>query len=101
MPWQITDHVCRVCLGRVLFDPARNISRCADCGLEGEGGHESVCVCGVNFSSGNSAGLRCIRNPSIGPDAPQEIMVERVVAAPATFLVATTSPIDRRAVCQD
>jgi hypothetical protein len=43
--WRVTDHVCRVCGGRVL---ARGPAvRCADCDLEVLGAASALCACGA------------------------------------------------------
>lgn len=74
--WEITDHVCRVCLGRVLA--RRGVYRCADCGAEGHGEPASVCACGATLKPGKNAGMRCVKNEQRSPEAPQEIAVKYV-----------------------
>lgn len=76
--WAISDHACRVCLGRVLvgrFAAGRDgapdftrpapdgiaVARCAQCGNVGLGGPESVCCCGHAYPKGVRSGLRCRR----------------------------------------
>jgi len=49
--------------------------RCSECGLHAEGGHRKLCACGVKLRTGKNAGLRCVRNPDIRPEAPAEIIV--------------------------
>lgn len=75
--WRILDHVCRVCLGRLLerSEDGKRIVRCAECGLEAEGVHRDLCACGVRQRGGKDAGMRCGRNPGISPERPQEIVV--------------------------
>ena len=82
--WQITDHACRACMGRVLVrqdtGTGRWLSRCADCGGFGEGIQRqaaitAVCACGAKQRSGKDAGHRCIQNQDIKPESPMEIMV--------------------------
>lgn len=71
--WEITDHVCRNCLGRVLTGTRDGVkvSCCAECGLESKGGPKSICCCGVKAKDGRNAGFRCIKNPAkrLGFDA--------------------------------
>lgn len=73
MSWTLSDHVCKKCFGRVLLSGDK--ARCADCGIEGEGGHESICACGAKMADGGDAGLRCIRNPQYSTVMPREIAV--------------------------
>lgn len=61
--WHLTEHVCRVCRGRILSSAGDGAAfRCAECGLEVEGKVQSLCACGTKLKSGRSAGLRCQRN---------------------------------------
>lgn len=64
--WDVSDHACRICLGRVLTGTRDGIkvSRCAECGREAEGGSKSICCCGVRAKGGRDAGFRCIKNPA-------------------------------------
>lgn len=76
--WEITDHACRACLGRILTrkrDDGVLESRCSECGLHAEGGHRKLCACGVKLRTGKNAGLRCVRNSDVRPEAPAEIIV--------------------------
>lgn len=77
--WELTDHVCRVCLGRVLRRKGVAggwVHRCSDCGLEMAGRIESICACGVHLKTGKNAGLRCVRNPDgPSPENPAEVVV--------------------------
>lgn len=73
MPWQILDHLCRVCLGRILMSLEDARYRCACCGRESAALSE-VCCCGIQ-----EAGLRyaCERNPAAPGEAKyQEIRVK-------------------------
>jgi len=71
--WKITDHVCRICFGRVLARGTQ--ARCADCGTEVEGGHRHLCWCGAKLRDGKDARLRCKRNTEITPELPMEVIV--------------------------
>ena len=79
--WLITDHVCRLCLGRVLESAAGpNVYRCADCGAEGKAvGHEpgSGCACGM-LTGGYDVGIRCTTNTNPRPEMPSEIIAKEV-----------------------
>lgn len=76
--WRLTDHVCRVCFGRVLErkgDDGSTIVRCANCGVEAHGQPKAICCCGVKTKKGRLAGLRCMRNPEPTPEQPAELIV--------------------------
>lgn len=76
--WSLTDHVCRVCFGRVLeridADGAR-VVRCANCGTQIAGPVRSLCCCGITTGDGRLAGLQCQRNPTPTPEQPSEVHV--------------------------
>jgi len=61
MPWEITNHVCRRCLGRLLKSGLT--VRCADCGATVKGAIDQLCACGVKTANGADAGMRCQPNP--------------------------------------
>lgn len=76
--WTVTQHACRVCLGRILErrDERGNLhARCADCGLEKEGDHRKLCACGTKLRDGRNAGLKCVVNATRTPEIPAEIVV--------------------------
>lgn len=76
--WDLTGHVCRACLGRVLRRDEAGVAqfRCADCGAVGYGSVERLCACGAKLRTGHNAGLRCRPNPDAGSaEAPPEIVV--------------------------
>ena len=69
---RILDHVCRVCMGRlmsVMRDREVRI-HCPNCGAEALGPVENLCMCGATTRTGRDAGLRCARNPNPTPDNP-------------------------------
>lgn len=79
--WALTDHACQHCLGRVLErvnDDGRRISRCSNCGAEGEGhdglAHPPICACGARLGK-RDAGIRCVRNDRPRPGFVSEIIV--------------------------
>ena len=76
--WRVTDHVCRVCFGRVLESMQSQRVRCADCGLDSEGSASAICCCGAKLATGKDMGLRCKRNELITLDVPQQVSVEYV-----------------------
>ena len=74
--YAVTDHVCRLCLGRVLRALDGSHHRCADCGLRAAGPVESVCACGTKLRTNLGAGLRCQKNPHApNLEAPAEVVV--------------------------
>ena len=82
MAWYLTDHVCRVCFGRVLcyvhFDRRRTY-RCSCCGLSVEGKSEAaICACGIRLKNGRDAGVRCVPNDERSPENPAEIVARQV-----------------------
>lgn len=83
--WRITDHACRACMGRVLsrttFDHKR-LFRCANCGIEREGGApSSLCCCGIRFGKAQrDAGIRCVPNPQRTPECMSEIVAMEVLS---------------------
>lgn len=68
--FELTDHVCRVCFGRVLARTVADRTEyiCADCGLatSGAGPVTAICSCGTKFPTGRRVGIRCVRNPAPG-----------------------------------
>lgn len=73
--WVITQHVCGICFGRLLMRDAgdETLIRCADCGIEKDGGIKSLCSCGAKLNTGRNAGFRCEVNPDHIPGVSQEI----------------------------
>lgn len=82
--WELTDHCCRICFGRVLkrttFD-RRKIYRCSNCETEVVGdSSQCLCCCGIKLRTNKDAGIRCIVNPSRTPENPSYIVAEQVSA---------------------
>lgn len=76
--WELTDHVCRACFGRIVLSadagPGRRY-RCTNCGLEAIGRDPAcVCACGLRLKNGKDAGLRCERNGAPTPEFPSEVV---------------------------
>ena len=88
--FNITQHCCRVCMGRVLmrrtFDGKR-IYRCACCDIEREGtGPAAICACGIKLRSGHGqmdGGVRCVPNPDRTPENLAAIVATQVTAPKA------------------
>jgi hypothetical protein len=71
--YEILDHVCRHCLGRIVYDPWRNLVKCVRCGVEFNGEVEGLCMCGVKAGKFNQL-LVCVKNPNKSPTSPNEIV---------------------------
>ena len=81
MQWAITDHLCRICFGRLMsrkLENGRLVVKCAECAAAVEGSNLDLCCCGVALQSGANAGLRCMKNDARTPEQPQEIIVRHV-----------------------
>lgn len=89
--WLITDHVCRVCFGRVLVSPHGTEARCADCGAAAQS-VRALCACGAALHTGGNAGLRCERNPDQRPECPAEIVIRFVGLEPAPVKPKSVTP---------
>jgi hypothetical protein len=82
--WTIADHICRVCLSRVLqrttFD-RRKVYRCSNCETEAEGeGPQVICCCGMKVRNGRDMGIRCVANPRRTPESPGRVVAAQVSA---------------------
>lgn len=77
--WELLDHVCRLCHGRLLLrEDAEGQARvrCADCDTEVIGSVRDLCVCGARTPNGRYLlGLRCVVNPAHSAASPQRVVV--------------------------
>lgn len=87
--WNLTDHVCRACMGRVVRRRTADgggllrYYRCTNCGAETRARTvSSLCACGIKLNTGRDAGIRCVRNDNPRPECPSEIVAE-VAEVPA------------------
>lgn len=80
--WDVTDHICTACNGRVLKrsrDGELVEVRCSNCGAIGEGKPESLCWCGFKMRAGSAAQrFRCVPNDHKTPEMPGEIEVREI-----------------------
>lgn len=78
MTWNLTDHACRLCFGRLLESLTGDSPRyrCAECGHSVEGTVQALCCCGVMV--GSQTGLECVKNPARSAASPQEIVVREL-----------------------
>lgn len=85
--WNLENHVCQVCFGRILSRPVpttdgapnpHRLYRCADCGVEKEGTTPAViCTCGFKVKGRTNLGLRCEPNTGKTPEFPAEIIARQ------------------------
>lgn len=92
--WIVEDHLCVICLGRILVRVADTIEidqhglvtssyRCSNCGAAKDASHSIArppvhppgCACGLMYATRN-AGLRCTVNPDRSVLNPAEIIVK-------------------------
>lgn len=91
--FDLLDHCCRVCGGRLLAapDPATggHLVRCAECSqrgtidVKGPRFYEFMCWCGIKLANGKDAGLRCRRVEAPTPERPQEVVVHQSSEQPS------------------
>jgi hypothetical protein len=77
--WDITDHACRRCLGRILSrhtDGGETVVECANCGLTAVGDPATICGCGMK--RGKYAQLRCVRLDRPVPGVAAQVVVMEV-----------------------
>lgn len=75
--WELVEHACQHCLGRVLVRRKRGVTveaRCAECGAHSFEGIADVCCCGAQCGTIGHV-LECFRNPAPTPALPQEVLV--------------------------
>jgi DNA-directed RNA polymerase subunit RPC12/RpoP len=79
LTWVMTDHVCRVCFGRVMVRQKSGrlefVFRCASCGAQAGGeSPAAVCACGLTLEGTKDMGVRCQVNPERSPELIDEII---------------------------
>lgn len=76
--WEVEDHACRHCMGRLLSGVSPDgqpILRCAECGATAQGTHDVMCWCGIEMPKHGRV-FECFKNPEVSLSAPQEILVQ-------------------------
>ena len=74
--WELTDHCCRHCMGRVLKRTSPDVVvRCAECGHSLVGEPKDICWCGEEVR-GHGAMFECIKNPNKSDSTPHDILVQ-------------------------
>ena len=108
--YEIVDHLCRHCLGRLILDRVNSVVKCARCGTESRQGKihttldipkekagakgfkpmldagalvESLCMCGVRAGKFDRLFV-CVKNPDKSKTSPNEIVVMEVPGQTAT-----------------
>ncbi|WP_431860189.1 hypothetical protein [Azospirillum sp.] len=77
--WDITDHACRICFGRILS--RGDVFRCCNCGAECRGEVEGICGCGAGVPPPKKGKrrpkgkFRCAKNPHRSAADPNEISI--------------------------
>ena len=81
--YSITQHICRICLARVLHRETFegiSIYKCSNCGVEVESENvHGLCCCGIRLRNKKDAGIRCVVNDKRCPEHPAEIVAMQVV----------------------
>ncbi|MEM5330356.1 KilA-N domain-containing protein [Paraburkholderia sp. JHI2823] len=75
--WQVADHACRFCFGRVLqrVHKCEVVEvRCANCGKRADGPPKILCCCSADCGDLGHA-LECFKNPEVTNEVPHEILV--------------------------
>ena len=95
--WELTDHACRHCMGRVLrrVNPGGGVVvRCCECGASAVGGHDQLCWCGVEVR-GHGSVFECFRNEKVSMTTPQEVLVRerKFIKAPEKEAVRRANPV--------
>ena len=72
--FSLTDHACRVCLGRILERDGMFV--CAICGAEAQGVPDAICGCGLRARDvRKTGGFRCAPNPQPTPANPARVVI--------------------------
>jgi hypothetical protein len=73
--WNLTDHICRGCLGRIL-ECETGLFMCSSCEAETSGAPDAICGCGIKISnSKRDGGFKCAPNLNRTPENPGAIVV--------------------------
>lgn len=81
--WQVSNHACRHCFGRVLQRSAGGVvidARCSECGASVTGPVEELCACGVECDEIGFV-LKCVRNTNVTKENPHEVLIREVPRA--------------------
>lgn len=86
MSWNLSPHICRRCLGRILEREGEY--RCSGCGLSCGREPWDICGCGLRAKTpiAKRSGFRCVPNPTPSPASPAEIVILFDAAAPVAVV---------------
>jgi len=80
--WELLDHCCQYCLGRLVQSTDETTGQktvmCVECEASAIGEHDALCCCGVEAGALGRV-LECIRNPVKSPQAPQVVLVREKI----------------------
>ncbi|MFM0165688.1 hypothetical protein PQR39_35300 [Paraburkholderia sediminicola] len=78
--WQLSNHACRHCFGRILQRAVGGVVvevRCAECGASAHGVVDQICACGADCGDIGYV-LKCVRNPNVTKENPHEVLIREV-----------------------
>lgn len=78
--WQLSNHACRFCFGRVLQRAVGGVIvavRCAECGAGANGAVDQICACGAVVGDIGFV-LKCVRNGNVSKENPHEVLIREV-----------------------
>jgi hypothetical protein len=93
--WQLANHACRFCFGRVLQRVAggRVVEvRCAECGKSADGLPRMLCCCGAECGDLGYV-LECVRNRNVTNEVPHEILVRERLVPVTTEVRPASRPV--------
>lgn len=96
--WQLADHACRYCFGRILqrISKGRVLEvRCAECGAREEGDVDLLCCCGADCGDLGRA-LMCVKNPDVSRELPHEVVIRERPRAVVEEIKTTSRPVKLR-----
>lgn len=79
--WELLDHVCGTCFGRLLSRPADDgmcVFQCSNCGTTIISLRvEDICACGIKVNPGaTEVKIRCLKNDNVTPKVPSVIIAK-------------------------
>jgi len=96
MGWEIIDHVCQHCAGRIISrtnEEGEPQHRCTNCGAEVIGQHKDLCWCGASVKKYGHV-FECFVNPKKSILMPQEILIREIVLPTDAQYIFRRSSID-------
>jgi hypothetical protein len=95
--WELIDHACRHCMGRLAkrVNPDGSVvHRCCECGASVEGEHSKLCWCGAEVR-GHGSVFECVRNNGLAKTTRQEVLVRErpMVKVPERQVGRVSNPV--------